>query len=110
VSARLRDAILTRVLSTEGETIDQKSIYRSFRTAIKCAGLDGLGITPHALRRTRATIWESIDPDACRFALGHSAGDVHTRHYVKMTTERLLGLVGLEYKRLSLWEGGKKLG
>lgn len=61
------------------------------------AGLSDRGYTPYALRRTRTTIWDSIDEGAARFATGHTPQDAHGKHYVRMTDQRLFTLVGKTY-------------
>lgn len=73
------------------------SIQRAFTGIIRRAGLNGKEITPYALRRTRITIWDEIDGDACRYVVGHTAKDVHAKHYRRFTSERLFKLVGIEF-------------
>lgn len=75
----------------------RKDIRTGFNSALEAAGLTGLDITPYALRRTRITIWDEIDPTACRVAAGHAINEVHVKHYVNITPSRLFKLVGIEY-------------
>lgn len=72
-------------------------IQRAFQGILRRAGLQNRGITPYALRRTRITIWDEIDGDACRYVVGHTAKDVHAKHYRRFTSERLFKLVGVEF-------------
>jgi integrase len=74
------------------------NIDTAFHSALGRCGLWGLGISPYALRRTRITIWDAVDSNACRYAVGHVARDVHLRHYVRISPERLFGLVGLDFR------------
>jgi hypothetical protein len=94
---------------------ERLGIQKAFKSAIHRAGkrfdeasgkwiktengvtLDGLELHVYAMRRTRISIWDPIDSDACRFAVGHVGRDVHSRHYLKITTERLFKLVGIVY-------------
>jgi integrase len=73
------------------------NIENAFRSALCRCGLSGLGISPYALRRTRITIWDAVDSNACRYAVGHVAREVHLRHYVRIPPERLFRLVGLDF-------------
>ncbi|MBN1472574.1 MAG: site-specific integrase [Syntrophaceae bacterium] len=67
--------------------------------------------TPYAMRRTRITIWDRIDTDACRYAVGHVPKDVHGQHYVVIPHERLFRLVGLEYSpSFMIINGREKVG
>lgn len=70
-----------------------KRSYRAFNNAIDRAGLTGCGITSHALRRTRGTIWDGIDERASMEVLGHSDHKVHRRHYTEVTEDRIRNLV-----------------
>jgi len=72
-----------------------KSIREGFNAAVERAGLRP-ELTPYALRRTRITIWDTIDSTAGREAAGHSPIDVHARHYVRISRQRLFKLVGIE--------------
>jgi integrase len=69
----------------------------AFTSALARSGLAGRGISPYALRRTRITIWDAVDSNACRYAVGHVPREVHLRHYVRISQERLFGLVGLDF-------------
>lgn len=67
-----------------------------FNRAVRKAGLSGTGITVYSLRRTRATIWSSIDDLSSRVALGHAPIDPHEESYVTVTPERLFKLIGVK--------------
>jgi integrase len=71
-------------------------IREAFAGAVKRAELAGRGLTPYCLRRTRISVWDSIDPAAARIAAGHSPVDVHEKHYVRIGRARLFRLVGIE--------------
>jgi integrase len=75
----------------------RKNIENAFLGALERSGLTGKGISPYALRRTRITVWDAIDSNACRYAVGHVAREVHLKHYVRISPERLFKLVGLDY-------------
>lgn len=75
----------------------RSDIDTAFSNAVKKAGLVGKGITPYTLRRTRLTIFDAVDSAAGMHAGGHVAKDIHYRHYVNISLERLFRLVGLEY-------------
>jgi len=81
--------------SPKNPNVPRKSIKEAFDKALHQCGLYGKGVTPYALRRTRITIWDAIDSNAARHAAGHVPKDVHVKHYVKMSPERLFRLVGL---------------
>jgi integrase len=71
---------------------------KAFRKAVKKAGLNA-DVTAYALRRTRATIWDAIDSQAARVALGHVPLDPHEESYVEITNERLFKLVNVNIKQ-----------
>lgn len=96
VSAALRDAILQQ--RGAGLVFGRVNHYKAFRHAVKDAGLPQ-SITFNALRRTRATIGDSIDETACRVMLGHAPADIHDKNYARVTIDRLFRLVGLDYGR-----------
>jgi integrase len=73
----------------------RRTIKTAFAGAVDRAGLGDRGLTPYCLRRTRISIWDSIDPAAARVASGHSRLDVHEAHYVRIGRARLFRLVGL---------------
>lgn len=75
---------------------ERHDIRVAFGGAVERAGLQNHGFTPYCLRRTRVSIWDSIDPAAARIASGHSPLDVHELHYVRIGRARLFRLVGLE--------------
>lgn len=77
-----------------GMKFSDSGIKKVFKAACERAGLDERQYTPYALRRTRTTIWDSIDEGAARFATGHTPQDSHRKHYVRMTDKRLFLLVG----------------
>jgi len=101
VSACLRDALQPLQKDTGlvfPSCVTEKErhgIAKAFRIACERAGLQGLH--PYCLRRTRISIWDARDSEACRFAVGHAARDVHAKHYLRITHERLFQLVGMEY-------------
>ncbi len=70
------------------------SIKKAFDGAVRRSGLTGRGITPYALRRTRLTIWDAKDPAAAMAAGDHTQSSTHYDHYVTITDDRLLRLVG----------------
>lgn len=74
------------------------TIKTAFKNALIMAKLRGKGITPYALRRTRTTIWDEIDSNASRYAVGHVPKEVHQKNYVKISIQRLFRLVSLDYK------------
>jgi integrase len=69
-----------------------KMSFDTFKNAIKRAGLPD-GITSHALRRTRGTIWDVIDERASMEALGHSDFQIHRKHYTNVTSDRFDKLI-----------------
>jgi len=70
------------------------NVQRAFKGAIRRAGLEGKGLTPYALRRTRLTAWNAIDAVAGMQAAGHSLnGSVHYKHYVSISDDRMQNLV-----------------
>ena len=72
-------------------THDNRS-YKAFNNAVARAGLSK-GITSHALRRTRGTIWDGIDERASMEVLGHSDTKVHRKHYTEVTQDRIDNLI-----------------
>lgn len=70
-----------------------KTSYHAFNNAVERAGLSGSGITSHALRRTRGTIWDGIDERASMEVLGHSDTKVHRKHYTEVTEDRVRALI-----------------
>ncbi len=76
----------------------RSDIESAFTNALIRCGLNNKGISPYALRRTRITLWDAIDSNSCRYACGHKPKDIHLRHYVKISHERLFKLVGLDFK------------
>ncbi|MFH0920710.1 MAG: hypothetical protein V1913_10140, partial [Fibrobacterota bacterium] len=70
------------------------SLQRVFEAAIKAAKLEGRGLTPYALRRTRLTRWNVIDPVAAMAAAGHEPNsNIHYKNYVNVGKDRLHALV-----------------
>jgi len=97
---------LRRVIGVKGKLFKSHSYFKAFSNAIKESGLRD-EITAYALRRTRATIWDALDPAATRVALGHSPLDPHEESYVEITNERLFRLVNVNLKnKLSLLKFG----
>lgn len=75
----------------------RNDIESAFTNALIRSGLNGKGITPYTLRRTRLTIWDGIDPIAGMSAGGHVSKDIHYRHYVNLPISRLFKLVNISY-------------
>ena len=73
-----------------------QTIHTAFRGAVRRAGLEGRGLTPYALRRTRLSIWDDIDSPAAKYASGHAVEGSHHNNYVRFPNRRLFRLVGLE--------------
>jgi len=69
-----------------------KRSYKAFNNAVARAGLSK-EITSHALRRTRGTIWDSVDERASMEVLGHSDYKVHRKHYTEVTEDRIKKLI-----------------
>jgi integrase len=61
-------------------------IYTPFVAARTRAGLPDT-VTPHTLRKTRSTIWDSISENLCMEALGHVTRGVHKRYSIVSTEE-----------------------
>jgi len=80
------------------EAAGRGNIETAFLHALDRCGLSGRGISPYALRRTRITVWDAVDSNACHYAVGHVAKEVHFKHYVRMSPERLFRLVGLDFR------------
>jgi integrase len=81
-----------------GEKIFKYYDYiKAFKNAVSAAKLRR-EITAYALRRTRSTIWDSLDTGAARVALGHVPIDPHEESYVEITNQRLFKLVGIELR------------
>lgn len=70
-------------------------IKKAFDSAVRRSGLAARGITPYALRRTRLTIWDALDPAAAMSAGDHTQSKTHYDHYVAINDDRLLRLVGM---------------
>lgn len=71
-----------------------QNVTKAFRGAITRAELQGKGLTVYAIRRTRLTAWNQIDPVAAMQAAGHSLnGSIHYKHYVNISESRVLNLV-----------------
>jgi integrase len=81
----------------------RKSFSHGFKAILSRANLADREYTPHALRRTRISIWDAKDGPACRYATGHAPIDVHERNYLRITDERLFKLVGLEYRPMEVY-------
>lgn len=74
---------------------DGKAIWsarKAFNSAVQRAGLGGKGLTLYALRRTRATAWNAVDPEAAAAVLGHDI-NIARKHYVKAGEARIMRLV-----------------
>ncbi len=80
------------VFATIGKDGSETFINSPFKSLDKVNHLVGSKVTVHGLRRTFATILESLDCPAypLKTLLGHSMkGDVTTNHYTQISVERL---------------------
>lgn len=93
IAARMQQ-VSTRILFPSQDGGEVKYFRRPFMSALRRTNLRDKGYTVYCMRRTRATIWDAVDSDASRYALGHSPTDSHRRNYVRITDERLFKLVG----------------
>lgn len=106
VSPRLAKRLIPHIKTLNPDSLIFESIKNpgnpivdhddQFHRALRKSGLAGMGITVYALRRTKATMWSSIDDLASRVALGHAPVDPHEESYVEVTPERLFRLIGVE--------------
>lgn len=97
ISDRLRALLVTlpkdsEYVFSDGDGEQSGDFRKAFELAVKRAGLRD-GISPHALRRTRATIWNRIDERAAMKALGHSDLKTHRHNYAEVPAGRVAGLV-----------------
>jgi len=83
------------------------TIKRAFSTAVRNAGLQGRGLTPYCLRRTRLSIWDQVDSGASKYVSGHVATETHYRNYVGFPPARLFRLVGIETPIMSQFKVSK---
>lgn len=97
VSKILQKRLEAFIRNKSGKLFQSWDYFKAFRKAVDAAGLPE-EITAYALRRTRATIWDSIDSSAARVALGHAPLDPHEESYVVITNERLFKLVSITLK------------
>jgi integrase len=97
VSKILQKRLQPIVESATGKIFKSFRYDKAFRKAVQNANL-GSEITAYALRRTRATIWDAIDSQAARVALGHVPLDPHEESYVEITNERLFRLVNVNFR------------
>ena len=75
--------------SQRGTYMQSSSVRRSLRSAMKAAGIDPtLGITPHAFRRTVATLLDrEVTDGAAAELLGHSDVGITHKHYIEKLRE-----------------------
>ena len=75
--------------SSRGTYMQGSSVRRSLRSALKAAGIDPtLAITPHAFRRTVATLLDrEITDGAAAELLGHSGVGITHKHYIEKLRE-----------------------
>jgi integrase len=67
-----------------GTPLSPHNVRRTFRGMLKSVGLDGVDITPHAFRRTGATlIANEVDMEAAAEVLGHSSPAITRAHYAE---------------------------
>jgi len=76
--------------SKDGNFLDHRGVHRIIKRIAKRAGITGKSISPHALRRTFATMWISNggDPFSLQRILGHTTMEMVNR-YVRLTTADL---------------------
>ena len=100
ISDSCRDALMSIpqrsefvVLNSSGEPyVSSYWLDKIFSRGVNRAGLPD-NITPHVLRKTRATIWNEIDERAAMKALGHTDFETHRKSYAKTTIRRVKKLV-----------------
>lgn len=67
-----------------GTPLAPHNARRTFREILKDAGLDGLNISPHAFRRTGATLLANeLDLQAAADMLGHASTSTTMKHYAE---------------------------
>lgn len=70
--------------SRNGTPLAPHNVRRTFRDMLKSVGLDGVEITPHAFRRTGATlIANSLDIETAAQMLGHTSTATTREHYAE---------------------------
>jgi integrase len=94
-----------QITGISGQLFEHHDYFKAFNQARDKAGLRP-DVTAYALRRTRATIWDAIDPGAARVALGHVPADVHEENYVQIPDSRLFKLVGIETRPMQIFKSG----
>jgi integrase len=97
VSRILKKRLLKIIQDRPGKVFTSWDYFKAFNKAVKNGKLRS-EITAYSLRRTRATIWDAIDSQAARVALGHVPLDPHEESYVEITNERLFKLVNITMK------------
>lgn len=67
-----------------GRPLAPNNVRRTFRQILKSVGLDGIDITPHAFRRTAATLLaRDIDLNVAAEVLGHASTRTTKAHYAE---------------------------
>ncbi|MDT0143165.1 tyrosine-type recombinase/integrase [Microbacterium sp. PRC9] len=70
--------------SRKGTPLAPHNVRRTFREIVKRAGLDGLEITPHAFRRTGATLLTNeLGIETAADILGHTSTKTTKEHYAE---------------------------
>ncbi|WP_109211288.1 MULTISPECIES: site-specific integrase [Microbacterium] len=68
----------------KGTALAPHNVRRTFREMLESVGLDGVEITPHAFRRTAATLLTNkIDIETAAGVLGHSSTATTREHYAE---------------------------
>jgi integrase len=67
-----------------GKPLAPHNVRRTFREILRNAGLEGMGITPHAFRRTAATLLANeLGLQAAADVLGHTSTSTTKAHYAE---------------------------
>lgn len=67
-----------------GKPLAPHNVRRTFREILRNAGLEGMGITPHAFRRTGATLLANeLGLQAAADVLGHTSTSTTKAHYAE---------------------------
>lgn len=70
-----------------GTPLAPHNARRTFREILKDAGLEGMNISPHAFRRTGATLLaHELDMQAAADMLGHASPETTKKHYAEPDT------------------------
>ncbi len=72
------------LFSRNGTPLGPHNVRRNFREILKLAGLEGMEITPHAFRRTGATLLANeLGIQAAADMLGHTSTSTTKKHYAE---------------------------